>query len=63
MACFGLCKTPGYAVRGIGAGGGFDSTALAAEAVYTHAFGVPGGLPMDLTQTAVASLGLLMFGK
>jgi plastocyanin len=35
-------KTPGYAVRGIGAGGGFDSTALAAEAVYTHAFGVPG---------------------
>jgi plastocyanin len=35
-------KTPGYAVRGNGAGGGFDSTALAAEAVYTHAYGVPG---------------------
>jgi plastocyanin len=35
-------NTPGYAVRGVGAGGGFDSAALAAEAVYTHAFGVPG---------------------
>jgi hypothetical protein len=29
-------------VRGNGAGGAFDSLALAAEAVYTHAFGLPG---------------------
>jgi plastocyanin len=35
-------KTPGYAVHGNGAGGGFNSTALAGEAVYTHAFGLPG---------------------
>jgi len=35
-------KTPGYAVRGHNARGGFDSAALAAEAVYTHAFGLPG---------------------
>ena len=35
-------KIAGYAVRGNGAGGGFDSTALAAETVYTHAFGLPG---------------------
>jgi plastocyanin len=35
-------KTPSYSVRGEGASGGFDSTALTAEAVYTHAFGLPG---------------------
>lgn len=32
----------GYVVRGEGAGGGFDSSALRHEAVYTHAFGLPG---------------------
>jgi plastocyanin len=35
-------KTPGYVVCGKGAGGEFDSTALATETVYTHAFGMPG---------------------
>jgi plastocyanin len=33
---------PGYVVRGEGAGGSFDSSALRREAVYTHAFGTPG---------------------
>ncbi len=32
----------GYVVRGEGAGGGFDSSSLRHEAVYTHAFGLPG---------------------
>lgn len=32
----------GYVVRGEGAGGGFDSSAIRHEAVYTHAFGLPG---------------------
>ena len=32
----------GYVVRGDGAGGSFDSSALSREAVYTHAFGTPG---------------------
>jgi plastocyanin len=32
----------GYVVRGEGAGGGFDSSSLRNEAVYTHAFGLPG---------------------
>jgi plastocyanin len=32
----------GYVVRGEGAGGGFDSSAIRHEAVYTHAFGSPG---------------------
>jgi plastocyanin len=34
--------TLGYAVRGEGAGGSFDSAALASKAVYTHVFGAPG---------------------
>lgn len=34
--------TPGYNVRGEGAGFAFDSTALTSEAIYTHAFGTPG---------------------
>ena len=34
--------TPGFTVRGEGPEGEFDSQALASEAVYTHAFGVPG---------------------
>ncbi|MBI2305049.1 MAG: hypothetical protein HYU86_09950 [Chloroflexi bacterium] len=32
----------GFTVRGEGAGGAFDSSALTSEAVYTHAFGTPG---------------------
>ena len=35
-------KIAGYVVRGDGAGGSFDSSALSREAVYTHAFGTPG---------------------
>jgi plastocyanin len=34
--------TPGFTVRGEGPGGAFDSAVLGSEAVYTHAFGVPG---------------------
>jgi plastocyanin len=33
---------PGYVVRGKGPGGAFDSSALRDDALYTHAFGLPG---------------------
>jgi plastocyanin len=35
-------SAPGFVVRGKGADGIFDSSALTSEAVYTHAFGMPG---------------------
>jgi plastocyanin len=34
--------TPGYNVRGEGAGFTFDSAEMTSEAIYTHAFGTPG---------------------
>jgi plastocyanin len=35
-------SVPGYVVRGEGAGGAFSSAELEREAVFTHAFGLPG---------------------
>lgn len=34
--------TPGFAIRGEGKGSSFDSSALTANSLYTHAFGTPG---------------------